>query len=271
MRRGVTMVFRLSVFLALLVLLIPPQLCLMHAPRLRHVLPFLFFRIMLIVLGVRLQVTGPMPRRGTLLVANHMSWFDIALIGALTPTFFIAKSDVKAWPLFGQLALLNNTLFVQRRLGRHTLKERSRLTDRLERGETMVLFAEGTSSDGLRVLPFKSSLFAAVEEVSAETPVQGMTLAYTRIHGIAMGRKQRLAYGWIGDATLIPHFLFIFGGPPLSVDIVLHPPLPHGLNRKQMAHALHHQVSEGLDRLTRGAPHPVAADIAALELAAQKS
>ena len=236
----------------------------MHVPRWRFAVPLVFFRFVLAIMSVRASVTGPLPKRGrksgTLLVANHVSWFDIALIGSVLPVSFMAKSEVKTWPLFGQLACLNNTLFVTRRRGRHTLQEIDDLAARLLKGEIVVLFAEGTSSDGLRVLPFKSS-FLSVSEGNGDICVQAMSLAYTRRHNLALGRRQRAAYGWIGDMTLVPHFLAIFAGPPLGVDLVFHQDVPHHLatDRKVLAQALHWQVSHGLDGVMRGAAHSVPA------------
>jgi 1-acyl-sn-glycerol-3-phosphate acyltransferase len=284
--------FRLSGFFAALLVLLPPHLILFFVPAWRHIVPLIFFRLMLRLINVRLALTGPMPQRGTLIVANHVSWFDIIVIGALQPLSFIAKSEVKSWPLFGQLARLHDSLFVERRIGRHALKERDALAKRLRRGDNLVLFAEGTSSHGLRVLPFKSTLFSAIEnnenrenrenseshvqekgqdksQVKGQVHVQAMTLAYMRVHNIPLGRRQRMAYGWIGDMTLVPHFLFMLAGPPLTVEIIFHPPLPRpsALTRKQMAKILHHQVSEGLDALAHGTPHPVAP----LEMTGQKS
>lgn len=280
--RALRLAWRLSGFLAALTILLVPHLLLFFVPVLRHVMPLLFFRFMVWLLGVQIDVTGPLPRRGSLIVSNHVSWFDIMIIGALMPLSFIAKSEVKAWPFFGHLARLHHSVFVNRRIGRHTLKERAQLAARLHRGDSLVLFAEGTSSHGLRVLPFKSSLFSAIEylnnEILHDAPnrqdkapvsVQAMTLAYTRRHHIAMGRRQRMAYGWVGDMTLLPHFFFMLAGPPLTVEIIFHPPLENvaQLSRKQMAQILHHQVSAGLEALTRGAPHPVAP----LEMTGQKS
>lgn len=256
--RSFRLAVRLSGFFAALIILIPPQLGLMFVPKLRLLLPLLFFRMMVKLIGVRLAITGPMPKPGTLIVANHMSWFDIVVIGAVMPLSFIAKSEVKSWPLFGQLARLHSTVFVDRRRGRHALAERDRLSARLKRGDCMVLFAEGTSTDGLRVLPFKSTFFAAIEG-QAERPVQAMSLAYTRIHDIAMGRRQRMAYGWIGDMTLLPHFLFMLGGPPVSVNMTFHRPLENALelDRKHIAKTLYWQVSSGLDDIVRGRPRPL--------------
>ena len=246
-----------------LILLVPPQIILMHVPRWRFILPQLFFRLMLALLSVRVSVTGPLPKsgkkNGTLLVANHVSWFDVALIGAIMPVSFMAKSEVKKWPLFGQLAWLNNALFITRRIGRHTLQEGRALAARLARGDMVVLFAEGTSSDGMRVLPFKSSFLSVLEDNRAFS-VQAMSLAYTRRHDMALGRRQRMAYGWFGDMTLMPHFLYIFAGAPLTVEVLFHEALPRDSrqNRKAMARALHAQVSEGLQAIMRARPHPVA-------------
>jgi 1-acyl-sn-glycerol-3-phosphate acyltransferase len=264
LRHFLRLFFRLSGFFAALAVLVPPQILLMHVPRYRFVLPQLFFRIMLALLSVRVSVTGPLPdndgKTGTLLVANHVSWFDVALMGAVLPVAFMAKSEVKTWPLFGQLAWLNNALFITRRIGRHTLKERQALAARLARGEKLVLFAEGTSSDGMRVLPFKSS-FLSVPQDHDDIGVQAVTLAYTRRHDMALGRRQRMAYGWIGDMTLLPHFLKIFAGAPLSVELLFHEALPPACrqDRKAMARLLPGQVSQGLQAIMQGRPHPVAA------------
>ena len=236
---------------------------LMHVPRWRFVLPQMFFRFMLALLSVRVAVTGPSPengrKRGTLLVCNHVSWFDVSLIGAILPVSFMAKSEVKKWPFFGQLAWLNNALFITRRIGRHTLQESRALAARLARGDMVVLFAEGTSSDGMRVLPFKPSFLSVLEDNRAFS-VQAMSLAYTRRHDMALGRRQRMAYGWFGDMTLMPHFLYIFAGAPLTVEVLFHEALPRNSrqNRKAMARALHAQVSEGLQAIMRARPHPVA-------------
>ena len=240
--------------------LVPPQCLLMFVPKWRAFLPLVFFRLMLKFIQVRLAITGPIPRPGTLIVANHLSWFDIVVIGAVTPLSFIAKSEVKGWPVFGQLARLHNTVFIDRRRGRHAVAEKNRLSARLQNGDRMVLFAEGTSTDGLRVLAFKSMFFAAVENRDAVS-VQGLSLVYRRVHDIAMGRRQRMAYGWIGEMTLLPHFFFMLAGPPLTVQLTFHHPVerPGQKTRKQLAHMLHRQVSQGVEDIVRDRPQALPA------------
>ena len=153
--------YRLILFVLAVLVLVPLQAVVMLVPRAWPYLPLFFHRYMLRVMGVRLAVTGPLPAAGTLIVANHLSWFDILVIGALTPVSFVAKSEVKGWPLFGQLAQLQRTVFVDRRRGRHNKTDGNALARRLEKGDTMVVFAEATNSDGIKVLRFKSTLLAA--------------------------------------------------------------------------------------------------------------
>lgn len=250
---------RLGGFLALVLLLVPVQAFFLFIPKLWPVIPLLFHRLMLKLMGVTLQVTGPSPAPGTLIVANHLSWFDIVVIGALMPLSFVAKSEVRGWPLFGHLARLQHTVFVDRRRGRHNISDGNELTRRLAKGDTMVIFAEGTNADGIKVFPFKSTLLAGIAS-APHIPVQAMTMAYTRTHNIAMGRRQRMAYAWLGEISLVRHFLFMLAGPPVTVELVFHHPLgaEHKTERKKMTRILHGQVSRGLEAITKQAPQPFA-------------
>ena len=269
----VRVAYRLTGFLAAVILLVPLQTVLVFIPGLWPYVPILFHRTMLRVMGVKLAVTGPLPQRGTLIVANHLSWFDIVVIGALTPLSFIAKSEVKGWPLFGQLAMLQHTVFVDRRRGRHNKTDGDSMARRLRKGHSMVIFAEATNSDGIKVLPFKSTLMAGIEG-DMRIPVQAMTMAYTRNHDIAMGRRQRMAYAWLGDIGLLEHFYFMLAAPPATVEICFHEPLPDSLkgNRKLMTKALYGQVCDGLEDITKGRPQarPVPPALLPLDEAAQK-
>lgn len=251
---------RLSCFLILVVALIPAQAVLVFVPRLWTIIPLWFHRILLRVMGVRLAMTGPLPKPGTLIVANHLSWFDIVVIGAVLPLSFIAKKEVKSYPLFGQLARLQRTVFVDRRRGRHNIKDGTILAKRLAAGHTMLIFAEGTNSDGIKVLPFKSTLFAGITG-AAHIPVQAMSMAYTRAHDMAMGRRQRMAYAWLGEVSLIQHLFFMLAGPPITVELLFHEELPDRFkgDRKEMTLALFGQVSGGLQAITAGVPRPLAA------------
>jgi 1-acyl-sn-glycerol-3-phosphate acyltransferase len=244
--------FRLVVFLAFTLVLAPWQIVFVFIPPVRHLIPLLYHRTLLALLGVRVRVSGAKPEAGVLLVCNHLSWFDIVVIGSLLPVSFVAKKEVRSWPLFGLLAQLQRTVFVDRRPGRHTVKTSNQLSRRLAAKDRLVLFPEGTSTDGMRVLPFKSSLFASVErQTELQVKVQPMSMAFSDVHNIAMGRRQRMSYAWVGDVAFLPHVLFIFGTPPLTVDIVFHPPLaPEDMvDRKAMARASEQAVRNGVDQI----------------------
>jgi lyso-ornithine lipid O-acyltransferase len=265
-----TLFIRTIGLLLTVVVFVPPQLFVLMVFRfvpkplsqVWPILPLLFFRCLLKVFGVRLKIAGPRPLPGTLLVANHVSWFDILAIGAIMPLSFVAKSDVKGWPFLGQLSGLQRTVYVDRRRGRHNKTDGDALTERLVDGDTMVIFAEGTNSDGIKVLPFKSTLFAGVERLAKadgqRPPVQAMSLAYSRLHDMAMGRRQRLGYAWLGEVGLASHFLFMLASGPITFELMFHEPLPETMKsqRKQMARALQAQVAGGLEDMRYGVTTP---------------
>ena len=147
-----------------------------------------------------------------LFACNHMSYSDIAILGSLLPASFVAKAEVANWPLFGLLAKLQRTVFIDRRATKAT-EQRDEMICRLEGGDSMILFPEGTSSDGNKVLPFKSALFgvAQVEPHGQPLLVQPVSLAYTRLDGMPVGRALRPYFAWYGAMTLVSHFWEVAG------------------------------------------------------------
>lgn len=253
-------ILRILVFIGITLSLAPFQCIFSFVPRLRDVLPRTFHRLILKLMGVRVRVHGGLPEKGTLMVSNHVSWFDIVSIGSLIPVSFVAKKEVKTWPLFGQLANLQRTVFVDRRPGRHTAHTSNQLADRLAAGDRLVLFAEGTTTDGTRLLPFKSSLFASVERAAlapakkrrpSDIKVQPMTVTFSESHNMVMGRRQRGKFAWVGDEALAPHLLFMLLRSCVVIDIVFHAPLRGDdmRDRKTMARASQAKVREGLDQI----------------------
>ncbi len=147
------------------------------------------------------------------------------VFGALLPASFVAKAEVASWPFFGLLAKLQQSVFIDRRVG-STRAQIAVIRDRLARRDRLIMFPEGTSSDGVRVLPFKSALLAAAEPVAGRAPVvQPVTVAYTRLDGIPIGRHMRPFFNWYGDMELAPHLwqLVCLGRP--TVTVVFHEPL----------------------------------------------
>ena len=186
----------------------------------------LWHRVNVRALGFRIHQKGLLTDRRPLVVAsNHVSWTDISVIGSRCDVSFIAKADMAGWPVMGWLARLQRTIFIERERRRTSGKQANDIASRLAGGEAVVLFAEGTTGDGNLVLPFKSTLFGAATMAISEGAVdkvyiQPMTIAYTRIQGMPMGRRHRLLASWIGDTELAPHAAALLREG--AVDVELH-------------------------------------------------
>src|SRR3546814_10571195 len=123
------------------------------------------------LLGIEIERHGqPSDRHPTLYVANHVSYLDIEVLGALLKASFVAKAEVATWPFFAWLARLQETVFVERRV-RHAAQHRDEMARRLDAGDDLILFPEGTSGDGTAVLSFKSALFSAAARCPPGNPV----------------------------------------------------------------------------------------------------
>ena len=180
------------------------------------------------LLGLRVTLTGsPVPNGPALLVANHISYFDIVALNSVTPLTFVAKAEVAGWPVFGWLATLARTAYVRRVAG-DAKTQQGPLLARLQAGDRLVIFAEGTSSDGSTVLPFKSSLLALAEQMRSNTAfvVQPVTVQYDRLaDGTVIDGPLRGLYGWYGDAEFGRHLKRAFGLTGAHLRITFHPPI----------------------------------------------
>ncbi|CAN7143138.1 1-acyl-sn-glycerol-3-phosphate acyltransferase [Rhizobium leguminosarum] len=208
--------FAAIVILAVSIVLMPLQLLALRFDwRLRRRLPRVWHRIACYCLGIRVRVTGKLEdRRPLMLCSNHSSWLDIMVMSAVADVVFIAKIEVRDWPIFGTLAKLQKSVFVVREERRKTGHQANEIAGRMADGEIVVLFPEGTTSDGNRLLEVKSSLFGAAAMAVPYSPtgtvvVQPVAVAYTRVHGIAMGRYHRRLAAWPGDLDLLPHLIDI--------------------------------------------------------------
>jgi 1-acyl-sn-glycerol-3-phosphate acyltransferase len=214
------------VILTASILLMPVQcLSLYFDWRLRRYLPRYWHRIACYFLGIRIHVHGRIEdRRPLMLAANHASWMDIMVLSAIADVAFIAKIEVRSWPVFGLLSRLQKSVFVVREERRKTGNQVSEIAARLADGEIIVLFPEGTTSDGNRLLEVKSSLFGAAAAAVEHSPtgvvmVQPVGLAYSRVHGVAMGHYHRPLAAWPGDIELLPHLKGVIGSGAIDVDV----------------------------------------------------
>ena len=223
---------RLTAFVLLTLFAIPFQWVLvkLKLPG-RKAIPFRFHRVVCWILGLRVKVTGAIePGGGVLIASNHISWLDIVTISSVGPISLIAKKQVDTWPFFGLLARLQETVYVERERRAKTAEQRDVIKERLGAGDNIVLFPEGTSSDGNRVLPFKSALLSAAEGKIKDGKggekairVQPMSVAYTKIQGLPMNREYRPFVAWYGDMDLVPHLWELFRIGPIDCEITLYP------------------------------------------------
>jgi 1-acyl-sn-glycerol-3-phosphate acyltransferase len=262
MLRLILVIFAL---ILLTLLLLPLQLIgIAFNLRLQRQIPHLYHRVLCRLLGVRIREVGKQTANTPLLIlSNHASWLDICVITAIAPVVFISKSEVARWPIFGFLSKLQRTIFIDRQARHKTGAATQEIAGRLLGGDAVVLFAEGTSSDGVRILPFRSALIGAVHHaLGASThhkaiAVQPMSLAYVGFGGLPVGRGLRERVAWYGDADLIPHFLGILRAGAVDVTVSWGEAVAYDMNadRKQIAR----DAEAAVRRMTSAALRPLAA------------
>jgi 1-acyl-sn-glycerol-3-phosphate acyltransferase len=230
---------------------------------LRHTFPRVVHRGCGWLLNARVKTAGAARQNEqvpTMFVANHTGYADITVLGSLLRANFVAKSEIKKWPIYGWCARLSNSLFVDRR-PRFALQQTEAIRDRLRQGNNLILFPEGTSSDGNRVLPFYSSLFAAADtELNGEQVyVQPISIAYTELDGLPMGRHLRPLVAWYGDMDIATHLWELIGLGKLGIEVKYHEPvrLQNFASRKDLSDYCHAVVAAGVSEALTGHEQPV--------------
>lgn len=259
---------RLALYLAFTLLLMPVQAIglILRQPWVAS-FPRFYHRCCCHILGLRVRRLGqPTTVRPVLFAANHVSYLDITIFGALIAGSFIAKHEVAGWPLFGWLAKLQRSVFIDRQV-RSTAQQRDSIAGRLAAKEALILFPEGTSGDGNRVLPFKSALFSVADH-SATGPVtvQPVSIAYTRLNDMPIGRRFRPLFAWYGAMAMAPHLWRVLGLGKIEVVVEFHPVTTHAAcgSRKRLARYCEERVKIGVagaltGRRRRPATEPPAA------------
>ncbi len=208
-------------------------------------------------LGLRVRTIGTQVKNGkrpVIYVCNHSSWADIPAVGGAIRGCFVAKDDVAAWPIIGTIARLGRTIFVSRnRAG--TLRERDEMQAKLDGGDALILFPEGTSSDGSRVLPFRSAFFAAAFG-EARPIIQPVSVVYDRLAGLPVNHASRAIFAWYGDMNLAPHVWQLAQWQGKRVTLLFHAPLDPAdfADRKALSQATWSAVAEGAAALRQNRP-----------------
>lgn len=204
--------------------------------KMARIIPVVVHRTAARILGIRIKVRGEPPRRiPALVVSNHVSWIDIVVISSLQPFSFIAKAEVEEWPVFGLLAKLQNSVFIDRQRRSATAEANDAIARRLAEGDAMILFAEGTTGDGNRLQPFRSSLIGAAHAALRQNDapqhrqsieIRPLAISYTHRYGLPITRRGKPEIAWYGDMDLAPHLWEFFCKGNLDVTLSWGEPIP---------------------------------------------
>ena len=183
-------------------------------------------------LRVTVSYDGALPvERPALLVANHVSWTDVIAFGSLIPIRFLARHDMAHWPGLGLLARLFGTLFVERGRLRQIPRVNAQMAERMGAGDLVALFPEATTGDGTRLKRFHAVHFAAARKLLQDRPelesvaIAPAAIVYSRRRGVPLGRSERAAIAWYGDADFMPHVLDLVRGGGVECRVSFLTPL----------------------------------------------
>ena len=264
---------RLTLLLAWSFLSIAIQSAMIRLPgRGKIVFARIYWAAMCGILGLRVRVLGRTAatagragRRPVIYVSNHSSYADILVLGGRLEACFVSKGEVARWPVIGTVARLGRSVFVSR--GRAaTAREGRDMEGRLAAGDNLVLFPEGTSSDGSRVLPFHSSFFVlAKPPARGDAPpvpldriplIQPISVVYDRLGGMPVGRHARPVFAWFGDMDLLRHVWKLAQCRGMRATVLLHEPIDPAdfPSRRALADAAWLAVAEGAATLRQNRP-----------------
>ena len=197
--------------------------------------------------GMRLIVHNDQARldHGALVVGNHVSWIDIYAINAWRPTPFVSKAEVRKWPVIGWLAHRLDTVFIHREKRRDAQRAMHEMAERIGHGGVVCVFPEGTTSDGVELLPFHANLFQAA--VSAGAPVQPICLLYEDAEG-----RQSTAPAYVGDVSLLESVDAVLRNGPITVHLYVGEAIEAGDDRRRLAAKAREAVEGALRGMQAG-------------------
>lgn len=240
-------VIRLIIFIIWTILCSLTHLFFFFLPKkLFFTMPKIYFKFLLIIFGINIKFEGTKSKNKTVYVSNHTSYLDILILGASLDAFFVAKSEIAGWPLINRVVKLGGTIFVNRSKKLNATKQVNKLNQIIKNGSNIILFPEGTSNDGQKVLPFKSSLFSITDfEENKDCYVQPISITYTGLDGLPLSRMFKPFFAWYGDMDLLPHAWKFLGLGSSEIKVKYHQPLKFAKfeSRKIFANYCYNQIS----------------------------
>ena len=243
--------FKVIIIVIWILLLLPIQvLLILIRSKFRFFLPLIFHKFLLKILGVKVEIMGsPSNHKPLILIGNHSSYLDIIILGSVLPVCFVAKSEIKGWFLFGLLASLQNSIFIDRR-NLKAFDSLNKVTQNLSANFAIIIFPEGTTNNGKKVLKFKPSLFKIFED-DPTLGLQNFSLCYTHINSMPLDNRMRPFIAWYGDMSLITHLKRLLKYSTIRAKLKFHPNfIPRGMNRKNLSEESRKQVVKGINLLS---------------------
>ena len=215
-----------------------------------------FNRIFSLILGIKVNLVADkeiLKKKGVFFVSNHLSYIDGIAISGIVPVVFIGRSDLKNWPLFGLLSTLAYTIFVDRINPSDIHEEIGKIDFFIHQGINVILFPEGTSTDGRKLLPFKSSFFTVA--VHTECPVVPVAVKYKSVDARKIDEKNKDLVYWYGNMDFLPHLFKVMGLDKIELDVKICKPLDilrlkgknHSLQRKYLSDASRETIENNLN------------------------
>jgi len=260
--------FFIFLYLPFMIVFVPLQFIVTRLGLSWNFIPRWFHSMGARFLGMKVKVIGePSHDRATLIVSNHVSWTDIIAVGSKADVTFVAKSEIRNWFFVGFMASLQRTLYVDRKKRSDAHRASKEMAQRMASGGAVLLFAEGQSDIGTHVLPFRSALIGAAQQAmqeagATEVMIQPLTIAYTKLQGLPVGRTDRSFIAWIKSKSVKQNLKEILTGGTREVTLAFGTPRPltAGADRKVLAKQAEGEVRRMLVALNRGTPLPVAAE-----------
>ena len=250
----IRLIYTLLLLSFFIIISIPIQILLnIFAYKFKNIYAIYFYKIIKLITGLKItydKKNHSRKKKGTLYVANHVSWFDIICLGTLLNARFIAKKEVSKMGIFGFLAKLSNTFFIDNSDKNKIIEYNKLIKSKLEKGENFIIFPEGTTSDGNGVNQFKSSMLECAFNNKNDIFVQPISICYSKKNNIPMGLFLRRNIAWVGDTPMVEAMANLLSSGPITVDLVFHHVLDIRKfnNRKELTLFCEEQILQGLNK-----------------------
>ena len=248
------LIFILIFLLLIIAFSIPIQVfCNIIGFNLKKIYPLYFYQMIKIVTGININFNKTKLNKkniGVLYIANHVSWFDIICLGTLLNARFIAKKEVSQMGIFGFLAMLSNTFFIDNENKNKIVEYNYLIQKKLKAGENFIIFPEGTTSDGNGIKNFKSSMLECAFDNNNEINIQPISICYSKLNNIPMGIYLRRNIAWVGDTSMVAAMANFLRSGRITVDIIFHDlkSVNDFKNRKELAAHCEKQILSGLNQ-----------------------